>query len=144
MPLRTEGWAGGSTFGGPGRRDVPGGMYSGANKKRVGEDLISRLRVRRPTSSPRTILAVLVIVSVAVRIAAARTLDAPWIAPDEFIYALSGESFWSTGSLTLFGAAAPFYGIYPLLVGLPIALFGNSGGLLAVQIVQCVLVSLTR
>src|SRR6476619_7172004 len=104
MPLRTEdgrvaphsvGLAGGMC-----RRDVQWREQETSRR-----DLISRLKVRRPTSSPRTILAVLVIVSVAVRIAAARTLDAPWIAPDEFIYALSGESFWSTGSLTLFGAA---------------------------------------
>ena len=53
-------------------------------------------------------------------------LDGPWIAPDEFVYSLTGKTFWSTGHFTLFGSDAPFYGMYPFLVGLPMALFGNA------------------
>ncbi len=93
--------------------------------------------------SPAVWLALLVVASVVGRIAAARTLDAPWIAPDEFVYSITGRTFWSTGSFSLFGSDAPFYGIYPFLTGLPIALFGSVTGLQLMQIAQAVVASLT-
>jgi hypothetical protein len=59
------------------------------------------------------------------------------------VYALSGRGFWQTGQLQLVGLRAPFYGLYPLLAGLPLALFGPNTGLVVLQASQAVLVSLT-
>ena len=92
---------------------------------------------------PILLIAGLVVVSAAIRIAVSTSFEAPWIAPDEMIYALSGSSFWATGHSTLFGAAAPFYSLYPLLVGLPIHLFGPAQGVTAAQCAQALVMSLT-
>ncbi len=75
-------------------------------------------------SRMRTALPIVALVSVSavLRIAASRSLEAPWIAPDEMIYGLLGRSLWETGQGTLLGEPAPFYGGYPLLVGLPLHL----------------------
>ena len=86
-------------------------------------------------------IAVLVGLSAAVRFLSVRSFDAPWIAPDEMIYGLIGRSFWATGETTVLGVAAPFYGAYPLLVGLPLHLFGTVGGITAIQLGQSILMS---
>ncbi len=93
--------------------------------------------------SPAVLLALLLFVSVVARVAAARALDAPWIAADEFIYSLVGRTFWSGGGLTLFESHAPFYGLYPFLVGIPLALFGPAAGLAVMQVAQVLAASLT-
>lgn len=72
---------------------------------------------------------------------AARSLDAPWIAPDEFIYSLIGRSSWSTGGVSVFGGNAPFYGLYPHLIGVPLALLGPSTGLAVMQVTQVIVAS---
>jgi hypothetical protein len=85
----------------------------------------------------------LVLASATVRFAVSLSFDAPWIAPDEMIYGLVGRSFWATGHGSVLGAAAPFYGVYPLLVGLPLHLLGPATGVTAMQLCQAILMSLT-
>ena len=46
------------------------------------------------------------------------------------------------GETTRARAAAPFYGAYPLLVGLPLHLFGTVGRITAIQLGQAILMSL--
>jgi len=100
-----------------------------------------------PSISPRrggAVLAVLVLVSAALRLAAARTVQAPFIAPDEMIYALLGRSLWSTGHLSILGADTPFYSLlYPAIAGLPLSIGELATGFRLLQAVQAVLVSLT-
>ena len=102
------------------------------------------VRVRpRCSFRPWFVLGLIVIVSAAARFAAALGINGPWIAPDEMVYALSGRSFWETGDLRALGTDAPFYGLYPILVGLPLALLEPAHGLVLLKGVQAVLVSLT-
>jgi hypothetical protein len=55
-----------------------------------------------------------------------------------------GRSLWEHGSLRLFGADAPFFGVvYPALVGAPLTLAGLETGYDALKIVQAVVMSLT-
>ena len=100
-----------------------------------------------PSITPRrggAVLAVLVLVSAALRLAAAQAIDAPFIAPDEMIYALLGRSLWSTGHLSILGADTPFYSLlYPAIVGLPLSIGELATGFRLLQGVQAVLVSLT-
>ena len=92
----------------------------------------------------RTALPIVAVVSVsaALRIAASKSLEAPWIAPDEMIYGLLGRSLWETGQGTLLGQPAPFYGGYPLLVGLPLHALDVADAVVTIQVAQAVLMSL--
>ncbi len=83
-----------------------------------------------------------VFASAVLRIVASRSLEAPWIAPDEMIYGLLGRSLWETGHGSLLGQPAPFYGGYPLLVGLPLHLLGVATAVAAIQVGQAILMSL--
>jgi len=100
-----------------------------------------------PSITPRrggAVLAALVLVSAALRLAAAQAIDAPFIAPDEMIYALLGRSLWSTGHLSILGADTPFYTLlYPAIAGLPLSLGELATGFRLLQGLQAVLVSLT-
>jgi 4-amino-4-deoxy-L-arabinose transferase-like glycosyltransferase len=88
------------------------------------------------------VLALLVAVSSAVRFFGSQSFEAPWIAPDEEIYALLGRSLWETGAFEILGASAPYYSaLYPALVGLPFAVAGAGDGLLAVQALQALVMS---
>ena len=91
----------------------------------------------------RVAVVLLVLVSVALRTAAAFGVDAPWIAPDEMLYGLLGRSFWQTGQMRLFGTGAPFYGYYPVFAGWPLAAFGPTAGLAVLKVVQVLAVSST-
>ena len=63
----------------------------------------------------------LVVVSTAIRFAAAQAFTTPWIAPDEMVYGLIGESLWSHGTLEIRGLPTPYYSILtPALVGAPL------------------------
>ena len=89
-------------------------------------------------------LAALVLVSAALRLAAAQAVDAPFIAPDEMTYALLGRSLWSTGQLSILGAETPFYSLlYPAIAGLPLSIGELATGFRLLQGLQAVLVSLT-
>ena len=85
---------------------------------------------------------VVVVASTAVRVWVARGVEAPWIAPDEEIYALLGRSLWHSGSLSLLGADTGFYSlVYPAVIGVPLALLGPTSGLAAAQAIQAVAMS---
>lgn len=84
----------------------------------------------------------IVAVSAALRYAVSRSLEAPWIAPDEMIYGLLGRSLWATGHGSLIGADAPFYGGYPLLVGLPLHALDTAAAISVIQLGQAILMSL--
>jgi hypothetical protein len=100
-----------------------------------------------PSLTPRrgaAVLAVLVLVSAALRLAAAQAVDAPFIAPDEMIYALLGRSLWSTGHLAILGGDTPFYSLlYPAVAGLPLSIGELATGFRLLQAQQAVIVSLT-
>ncbi len=96
---------------------------------------------RRP--APSVVVAAIVAASAVLRFAAATRYDAPWIAPDEAIYGILGRSFWETGRMAVLGADAAFYGLYPLLPGLPLALLGPEHGVTVTQALQALLMSAT-
>lgn len=78
------------------------------------------------------------------RYGAARTVDAPWISPDESIYGLLARSLWETGSRTLFGTDAWGYSlVYPAVIGLPLRLSDLALGVQLVQALQAVVMSAT-
>lgn len=90
------------------------------------------------------LLAVLVVVSAALRLLAAQWVDAPFIAPDEMTYALLGRSLWSTGHLSILDADTPYYSfLYPAIAGLPLSIGQLATGFSLLQGLQAVLVSLT-
>ncbi|MDQ3672115.1 MAG: hypothetical protein M3364_06720, partial [Actinomycetota bacterium] len=81
--------------------------------------------------------------SAAVRFAVARGFDVPWIAPDEMIYGLVGESLWESGTLTIRGAAVPYYSLLtPTLVGLPLTFGDVARGVAIAQALQALAMSL--
>ena len=82
-------------------------------------------------------VAVVVVVSTLIRVWAARHVEAPWIAPDETIYALLGRSLWHTGSFSLLGGDTGLYSLlYPAVIGVPLTVLGPESGLAVVQAVQ--------
>ena len=101
----------------------------------------------RPLGAGRGLVAfcvsAIVVCSAIAHSLAARSFASPWIAPDEMVYGLIGRSFWETGRLGVLGGSAPFYGLYPVLAGLPEALFGTTPGITVLQVAQSVVASLT-
>jgi hypothetical protein len=84
-----------------------------------------------------------VLLSAVARFAVARTFDVPWIAPDEMIYGLVGQSLWETGALTIRGAAVPYYSLLtPALVGLPLTTGDLATGVAVAQALQALAMSL--
>jgi hypothetical protein len=95
------------------------------------------------TRRPALAVGVVVALSTAFRLAVASTLDVPWIAPDEMLYGLVGESLWETGQLSIRGIATPYYSLLtPLLVGLPLTLDDRETGLVLAQGLQALAMSL--
>ena len=83
------------------------------------------------------------LLSAVVRFAVARTFDVPWIAPDEMIYGLVGQSLWESGTLTIRDAAVPYYSLLtPALVGLPLAVGELARGVAIAQALQALAMSL--
>ena len=80
-------------------------------------------------------LAIVFLAAVGVRIALNWGLSTPWIAPDEMLYALLGESMWS-GRLEVLGEPSGYYGLYPLLPGGLLRLFGPDHARVAALLVQ--------
>jgi hypothetical protein len=79
----------------------------------------------------------LLAVALAARSVAALAVPAPWIAPDEMVYALLGRGLWEHGRLQILGGATPYYSLlYPALVGLPLKLGGLATGYDALRVVQ--------
>jgi hypothetical protein len=93
--------------------------------------------------APEIVVAAIVIVSALLRFVAATRAAVPWIAPDEAIYGILGRSFWETGHMSVLGSDTGFYGLYPLLPGLPLALLGAADGVSVTQALQAVLMSST-
>jgi hypothetical protein len=95
--------------------------------------------------SRRAILAVagLVVASTAIRFAAAQGFTTPWIAPDEMVYGMAGESLWSHGTLSLRSFPAPYYSLLtPALVGAPLAAFDLAEGIQWARLLQALAMSL--
>jgi hypothetical protein len=87
-------------------------------------------------------VAAIVLVSTVARAAAARSFAAPWIAPDEMIYGLLGESLWETGQLTVRDEAVGYYSLlYPALVGLPLQLGDLARAIDLAQVLQALVMS---
>ena len=64
----------------------------------TGSETVERRGAPTRRVSPAALaVAGLVVVSTLVRFAAAHWFTTPWIAPDEMVYGLIGESLWSSG-----------------------------------------------
>jgi hypothetical protein len=85
----------------------------------------------------------IVLLSTAFRFGIALAFDVPWIAPDEMIYGLVGESLWETGQLSVRDLSTPYYSLLtPVLVGLPLTLDDRETGLAIAQALQALAMSL--
>jgi Dolichyl-phosphate-mannose-protein mannosyltransferase len=106
---------------------------------------VTRLRALGDVATRHAALAVgaLVILSTAFRLVLALHWDVPWIAPDEMIYGLVGESLWETGELSIRGISTPYYSLLtPALVGLPMQLDDRETGIAFAQALQALAMSL--
>ncbi len=106
------------------------------------ETLTNGARSRWPS---RALLAVagLVVVSTAVRFAAAQAFTTPWIAPDEMVYGMLGEGLWTHGTLTLRSLPSPYYSVLtPALVGAPLAALDLDNGIQWARLLQSLAMSL--
>ena len=89
------------------------------------------------------VVGAIVLLSAVVRFGVTRTFDVPWIAPDEMIYGLVGQSLWESGTLTIRDAAIPYYSLLtPALVGLPLSLLDLGRGVAVAQALQALAMSL--
>jgi hypothetical protein len=89
------------------------------------------------------VVGAIVLLSTVARAAVAMSFDVPWIAPDEVIYGLVGESLWETGQLSVRGAEVPFYSLLtPALVGIPLAVADAETGVAVAQLLQALAMSL--
>jgi len=85
----------------------------------------------------------IVLLSAAFRFGVALAFDVPWIAPDEMIYGLVGESLWETGQLSIRDLSTPYYSLLtPALVGPPLTLDDRETGLAIAQALQALAMSL--
>lgn len=99
----------------------------------------------RPRRLPPAVVAIagLVVLSTVARFWAAQAFTTPWIAPDEMVYGLIGESLWSEGTLELRGLPSPYYSLLtPALVGAPLAAFDLADGIQGARLLQALAVSL--
>jgi hypothetical protein len=107
---------------------------------------VTTLRAAGETLATRhVVLAVgaIILLSAAFRLAVAVAFDVPWIAPDEMLYGLIGESLWETGQLSIRGMSVPYYSLLtPALVGLPLTLDDRETGLHVAQALQALAMSL--
>ena len=86
---------------------------------------------------PWLVLAGLVVCSTVVRFAVAQSFTTPWIAPDEMVYGMVGESLWSNGTLGLRQLPAPYYSVLtPALVGAPLAWLELESGIQWARLAQ--------
>jgi hypothetical protein len=102
----------------------------------VGEHVSSAVRRHRSRAlwAPGA-LAIAFLAAVGARVALNWGLNTPWIAPDEMRYALLGESMWS-GRVEVVGQPSSYYGLYPLLPGGLLRLFGPDHARVATLLVQ--------
>jgi hypothetical protein len=89
------------------------------------------------------VVALVVIVSAAVRWWATRGIVSPLIAPDEMVYSLLGRGLYRHGSLTILGGPTGFYSlVVPVFVGLPLSLGDLELGYRLLKLAQAVAMSL--
>ncbi len=89
-------------------------------------------------------LAALVAVSTLLHWLAGRRLPGPWIMPDEAIYAMRGLALWQHASLpVLHGQGAGYSIVYPVLAGLPLAVFSIAKGYAVLKALQALVMSLS-
>ena len=99
---------------------------------------MTRLRI----GSASAAVAVVVAASAALRFAGALAIPGPWIAPDEMVYGLLGQSLYREGRLEILDGPTPFVSlVYPALVGLPLALEDLELGYRVAQALQAVVMS---
>ena len=99
---------------------------------------------RRRVSRTWALLAALVGVSAVARLLGALAIPGPWIAPDEMVYGLLGQSLYRDGELEILGGPTPFVSlVYPALVGLPLALDDLEVGYGLLKALQAVVMSAT-
>jgi hypothetical protein len=106
---------------------------------------VTRLRALGDVATRHAALAVgaLVALSTVFRLGLALPWDVPWIAPDEMIYGLVGESLWETGELSIRGISTAYYSLLtPALVGLPLQLDDRESGVAVAQALQALAMSL--
>ncbi len=110
----------------------------------TGSETVERRGTWTRRVSPAALaVAGLVVVSTIVRFAVAHWFTTPWIAPDEMVYGLIGESLWSGGTLDVRGLPSPYYSILtPALVGAPLALLDLADGIRWAQLLQALAASL--
>ena len=110
----------------------------------TGSETVERRGAPTRRVSPAALaVAGLVVVSTLVRFASAHWFTTPWIAPDEMVYGLIGESLWSSGALEVRGLPSPYYSILtPALVGAPLALLDLADGIRWAQLLQALAASL--
>lgn len=107
----------------------------------AGRTLWAGLDVRELLRRDATLIALLVVVAATARFVVALQFKAPWIAADEMVYGLTGRRLWEAGELDLLGADLPFYGLYPALIGIPLAALSTAAGVVAIQAFQALAVS---
>ena len=89
------------------------------------------------------VLAGLVVASTAIRFAVSQSFTTPWIAPDEMVYGMIGESLWSDGTLALRGLPSPYYSVLtPALIGAPLAWLDLADGIQWARLLQALAASL--
>ena len=88
-------------------------------------------------------LGALVAGSTGLRAWAALEVPVPWIAPDEMIYGLVGQSLYRGGDLAVLGGPTPFYSfLSPAFVGLPLSLDDLGLGYDLLKVLQALVMSL--
>ncbi len=109
----------------------------------AGPGIMGPMRGWHPTR-PAIVVALLVVTSTGLRFAASQGFTVPWIAPDEMLYGLLGESLWTSGALEIRGAASPFYSLLtPALVGAALTGRGLADGIDVAQFLQTAAMSTT-
>jgi hypothetical protein len=83
------------------------------------------------------------VLSTVVRFVGAQWFTTPWIAPDEMVYGLLGESLWSQGTLEFRGLPASYYSLLtPALIGAPLAALDLADGIQWARLLQTLAASL--
>src|SRR5581483_2266903 len=101
------------------------------------------MRARIAALPDWALIAMLVLVSAALRFWAATGVPTPWITPDEETYALLGRSLYSSGSFEILGQKTHFYSlISPGLAGLPLRLHDLGAGYTLLKGIQALVMSL--
>ena len=98
---------------------------------------------RRRPAVPLLVLAGLVLASTVARVVVAQSFTTPWIAPDEMVYGMIGESLGSHGTLGLRELPSPYYSVLtPALIGAPLAWLDLDDGIQWARLLQALAASL--